>query len=168
MKLGLLSDTHGHVERTRRALALLTSRSVGHLIHCGDVGSDLVLDLLLEQQETGTPVTVVPGNVDEWDPGIGLYARSLGVAFHQLARLELEGKHIAVHHGHDPRQMEELTGDAGPDLLFTGHTHLARDEQEGRTRVINPGAVYRASVPSVAVVELGQAVAVEFLPLFDE
>jgi putative phosphoesterase len=165
MKLGILSDTHGHLERTTRALHLLQREKVDHLIHCGDVGGDLILDLLFEQQETGTPVTVVPGNVDEWNPELILYARKLGFPFHPVARASFDSLRIAVCHGHDPARMQQLESDPDLDILFTGHTHVARDETADTLRIINPGAVYRAAVPSVAVLEIETSPALQILPL---
>jgi putative phosphoesterase len=165
MKLGLLSDTHGHQSRTTAALRLLRDQGVNQLIHCGDIGSDLVLDLLLEQQETGLPVTVVPGNVDEWDPGLLRYGRSLGFDLTLVARLHVASVSIAVHHGHHPDLMQSLTEENELDLLFTGHTHVARDETVGTVRVINPGAVYRAQVPSVAVLNLDNTMQLDVIPL---
>ena len=38
--------------------------------------------------------------------------------------------------------------------LFTGHTHQADDRRQGRTRLINPGAVHRSATPSLAVLDL--------------
>lgn len=165
MKIGVLSDTHGHHQRAINALELLRANKVEELIHCGDVGSDLVLDLLLEQQESGIPVTVVPGNVDEWDPGIMLYARKLGFSFHRVARRPIGDTQLAVFHGHDPKQMDALLSEPDLDLLLTGHSHVARDEQVGSVRVINPGAVFRASVPSVAVLDIGQQIDLQIVQL---
>jgi predicted phosphodiesterase len=43
---------------------------------------------------------------------------------------------------------------AEPDYLFTGHTHVAHDRYEGKTRLINPGALTRASRFTVALLNL--------------
>jgi putative phosphoesterase len=165
MKLGLLSDTHGHLERTERALSLLHEQGAEHFIHCGDIGSDLVLDLLLGVTADGTPLTVVPGNVDEWDPGFMRYARSLGFTLSPIERISLHDRTFAVHHGHQSHSLQQLLTDPDVEILFTGHTHIARDEQVGHVRVINPGAVYRASIPSVAVLDTGIGDALTYLEL---
>ncbi len=151
MILGLLSDTHGHLQRTTAALTLLKQAGAEQLIHCGDLGSEEVITLLFEQQEQGVPVTAVPGNVDEWDPDLILYAKKLGIPLPRQQRFVLDGLNIALHHGHDPYIMSNLLIDRDLQLLFTGHTHVAKDEQEGNIRIINPGAVYRANPPGVSV-----------------
>ena len=153
MILGLLSDTHGNLPRTRTALELLRSENVTHIFHCGDVGSEAVLDLLFEVQENGIPVTAVAGNVDEWEPDLLFYGQKLGLPVPRIQRLELAGLRIALHHGHYERHMEELAADPALDLLFTGHTHVPRDEKQGHVRIINPGAVHRANPPGVSVLD---------------
>ena len=40
------------------------------------------------------------------------------------------------------------------DFLFYGHTHVAEEHRTGPTRVINPGALHRARVKSVLVLDL--------------
>lgn len=150
MILGLLSDTHGHAQRTVHALELLRKAGAEHLVHCGDLGGEEVLNLLFETRESGTPVTAVPGNVDDWDPGLKLYADKLGFPLPHHTRFEIDGLRVAVHHGHDDRLMRTLRADPRLDILFTGHTHVAADETDGPVRVINPGAVYRATTPGVS------------------
>jgi putative phosphoesterase len=151
MILGLLSDTHGHLERTLQALTLL--QEADHLFHCGDIGSEAILTLLLEEREKGRPVTAVPGNVDEWDPDFMLLARKLDFPLPHHLRLETDGLRIAVHHGHDKNLLDHLAADPELDLLFTGHTHVPMDDRDGPVRIINPGAVYRASQPGVATLD---------------
>ncbi len=151
MILGILSDTHGHLERTRTALRQLKEAGAEFLIHCGDLGSEEMVSLLFEENEEGLPVLAVPGNVDEWDPGLILYAKKLGMPLPRTARITLGGLTVAVHHGHDPREMMVLEKTPKLDLLFTGHTHVAKDDTRGNVRILNPGAVYRAQIPSVAV-----------------
>ncbi len=155
MILGLLSDTHGNLPRTRAALERLRAFGAEVLVHCGDLGSEAVMDLLFEAREGGTPVYAVPGNVDEWDSEMALYARNLGLPFPREQRFEVDGLRCALFHGHDPVRMEELMAAADVDVLFTGHTHVPRDEVVGRVRVINPGAVHRANPPGVSVFDTG-------------
>jgi len=164
MILGLLSDTHGALKRSEKALQLLRDAGAEHLIHCGDLGSEDILTLLFEQQENGLPVTAVPGNVDDWDPNLILYGKKIGIPLPRLQRLNLDGLQIAVHHGHDAGLMHTLRADADVDVLFTGHTHVAKDEKVGSVRVINPGAVYRANPPGVSVFHT-QTDTLTFLPL---
>ena len=44
--------------------------------------------------------------------------------------------------------------EAAPDYLLTGHSHQSHDFHVGVTRRINPGALFRAKVFTVAVLDL--------------
>ncbi|WFB35191.1 YfcE family phosphodiesterase [Kiritimatiellota bacterium B12222] len=164
MIIGLLSDTHGHLARSEQALDLLQQAGAEQIIHCGDLGSEELLSLLFEVQTEGTPIYAVPGNVDEWEPGLILYAKKLGIPLPRVHRFELADKQIALHHGHDPQVMTELMADPDLDYLFSGHTHVAKDERQGNLRMINPGAVYRATPPGVSVLDT-ESDQLTFIPL---
>lgn len=164
MILGLLSDTHGNAPRTRTALDLLRAAGAQHLIHCGDVGSEEVLALLFEEKENGTPVDVVAGNVDEWDAGLVVFSKHIGLPLTKSIRKVLGGLDVAVCHGHDSREMESILQSDRVDVLFTGHTHEAADKTRGSVRIVNPGAVHRARVPSVATFDTDTG-DVQWIPL---
>ena len=154
MKLGLISDTHGNLPRTREALDLLRREGIHQLVHCGDLGSEAVLNLLLEVRESGIPVIAVHGNVDEWDTDLILYAKHLHIPLPRVARFTADGHACAVHHGHDRLVMHALQAEPDLDMLFTGHTHVPADEPLGHLRIINPGAVHRAATPMVSTLHL--------------
>ena len=73
---------------------------------------------------------------------------------HPAARITLAGKAIVVTHGDDSRLLRSILLDNTADYLFFGHTHQTLDERHGRIRVINPGALFRASPKTVAVLNL--------------
>ncbi|MCC5848130.1 MAG: metallophosphoesterase family protein [Verrucomicrobia bacterium] len=152
MIIGLLSDTHGNVRRTETALSLLKNAGAQHILHCGDIGSEEIINLLFETRETGTPVTLVHGNVDQWDPGLHLYAKQLGLSLPRIAKGTFDTFSYGMTHGHDPQAINELL-EENLDFIFTGHTHVPCDETHGSTRMINPGAVHRAQTPMVSVLE---------------
>ena len=57
--------------------------------------------------------------------------------------------------GPDDQKRFAQTVHAGEwDLVCYGHTHVAKQHRQGRTLVLNPGALYRATPHSLAVVEL--------------
>src|SRR6476620_4654060 len=95
MLLGILSDTHDRVDAMAEGVRLLKEAGAEFFIHCGDVGSERVLDHL-----AGLPSAFVFGNTD-WDRAtLARYAETIGVACHgTFADLELGGKKIAVMHG---------------------------------------------------------------------
>jgi hypothetical protein len=150
MWIGVVSDTHGHVEFTRAAVRMLESVGVGVVIHCGDVGSADVVRLF-----SPWPTHFVFGNVDD---NLGLLRREMTAAGHtcheRFGALEWAGRRIAFLHGDDARRLRKAATSGQWDLVCYGHTHVARLEREGDTLLLNPGAVYRANPRSIAVVQL--------------
>jgi putative phosphoesterase len=147
--VGILSDTHDRVDAMAAAMKLLRQRGAEFFIHCGDVGSERVLDHL-----AGLPSAFVFGNTD-WDrAALARYAQSIGVACHgSFADLELGGKRVAVTHGDDFKLKQRLLAEQQHDYLLQGHTHIRADERVGRTRLINPGALHRAREKTVALLD---------------
>lgn len=148
MLLGILSDSHDRYDTMKQAVELLQSRGAAFLIHCGDVGSPRMLDLL-----AGLPSAFVWGNCD-WDrPALARHADTLDVpCYGACGELELGGKKIALLHGDDPLAMQ-LALKNKPDYLFHGHTHVRHDHRIGPTRIINPGALFRAAEKTVALLD---------------
>jgi putative phosphoesterase len=149
MLIGILSDTHDRADAMAAAIGLLRDRGAQFFIHCGDIGSERVIDHLV-----GLPSAFVFGNTD-WDrAALARYAQSVGVACHgSFAELELGGKRVAVIHGDDFRLKQRLLAEQNHDYLLQGHTHLRADERFGRTRLINPGALHRAREKTVALLD---------------
>lgn len=146
-RIGLLSDSHGEVERTAEALRLLRGEGAELILHLGDIESEAVLEELL-----GGDVRLVFGNCDDASR-LGRHAERLGLTVdHPIGRLEIEGRRIAFTHGHLPLLVEEALRE-GVDWLFHGHTHQIRDQRVRTTRVVNPGALHRASRYTVAIVD---------------
>lgn len=156
MKIGILSDTHGDTRRTQAALDLLLAQGVQAVCHCGDIGSESVLTAMAATcLSREVPVYAVLGNVDVYEHEVTAFPNGAGVTVcGRHAELEWCGRKVAVIHGDDPQPFFHLVRSQQFDYCLTGHTHLADDFLQGRTRVINPGAVYRARTPSVAVLDL--------------
>ena len=154
MKLGILSDTHGNVVRTRTAVQLLLDAGAERLLHCGDVeGEDVLYAIASLIEGRGIDVQAVFGNVDEWDHGLKQFPMGLGISIKQIQYGDASGKEYAIAHGHEWRKLEQLSTSTNLRYLFTGHTHRAQDDQSGPVRVINPGAVNNTNAPSVAVLD---------------
>src|SRR6185437_10042018 len=149
MLLGILSDTHDRADAMKAAVDVLRQHHAEFYIHCGDVGGEAVLD-----QFVGLPAAFIWGNND-WDrKSLERYAQSLGLSCHgAMADLDLGGKKIAVIHGDDFALKQKLLHDQQHDYLLQGHTHYRQDERVGKTRIINPGALYRAREKSVALLD---------------
>ncbi len=155
-QIGLLSDAHGHGTIVNRAVELLVHHGAECLIYLGDVGNPEVIDALLVHQP-GTqdlvPVHLVFGNVD-WDVAeLTPYAQKLGIQVdHPIGHMPLKNSELAYLHGDDTKAMDQLLNQ-NVKYLCHGHTHQAADVRRGSTRVINPGALYRATSHTVAILD---------------
>ena len=123
MKIGVISDTHGHLDPQIPGLF----DGVEHILHAGDVGPH---SLLIELEHIA-PVTVVLGNTD-----FGLHIRETEI-------VELGGHTFLINHIVDPGRLDPMLKrriqKRKPDVVVYGHTHSANDEKIGGIRFFNPG-----------------------------
>lgn len=148
--LGILSDTHNEVGRTKVAVETLRSEGAEALIHCGDLSIPEIVGVC-----SILPFYFVFGNHDS---DMVPYLQAAAEEFSSTClgwggEIELAGKRIAVVHGHLRMDLKPLL-EAEPDYLFSGHAHYRQDWREGKTRRINPGALFRAEEFTLALLDL--------------
>ena len=149
MIIGILSDTHGRADMAHLAVRTLLENKAEYLVHCGDVGGTDVLDAL-----AGHPAMFVFGNNDYDKSPLMKYAAMFDIACGgTYGKLAFAGKRAVVTHGDDHRLITRLIREQQIDYLFLGHSHETLDEHQGKIHIINPGALYRASVKTVAVLD---------------
>ncbi|PHR92204.1 MAG: YfcE family phosphodiesterase [Blastopirellula sp.] len=150
MKIGVVSDTHGHIPYTRDAIYMLQSFEVEQVIHCGDIGGPEIVELFHHWK-----THFVLGNVDEYPEEIKKSALEQGHNYYErFGELNLESTKIALLHGDDTKRLDKVIQSGHYDLVCHGHTHQSKVERVGQTLVLNPGALYRARPHSIAIVEL--------------
>ncbi len=161
MVLGILSDSHGDAGATARAIALLKRQGAVRIVHCGDIcGEDVLAEFV------GHDVTFVWGNCDSQSAAMRRYVQSLGLAWPEgRAELDIDGRRIAVYHGHERGFAGAIEGGHFHYVLH-GHTHVYADSRVNGCRVVNPGALHRAAVKTVALLDVA-ADNVTFLRLDD-
>lgn len=150
MLLGIISDTHDDLARTRQAIAQLCAAGAEALIHCGDLSSPPII-----AECAALPFWFVFGNHDcDSVPALQSAAVEHGATCLGLrGTLELAGRRIAVVHGHLTTDIERVIADK-PDYFLFGHTHAPSDEVIDGTRRINPGALCRAERFTAALLDL--------------
>ncbi len=150
MRLGVVSDTHGRVENARAAMRMLESLEVDRVLHCGDIGSAVVVELFAQW-----PTDFVFGNCDANRGELAVAIEAAGLTCHgEFGSLEIDGLRIALLHSHDGARFREALASGSWDLVCYGHTHVASIDRHGPTLALNPGALYRANPHSLAIVEL--------------
>lgn len=153
MRIAVVSDTHGHVAYTQDAIERIRSLNVSAVLHCGDIGSPEIVPLFAEWL-----THFVFGNVDRAGALTGSIESAGQTCHGQFGRLELAGRRIALLHSHDRAKFLEVTTSGEFDLVCYGHTHVAEHHLVGETLVLNPGALFRATPHSLAVVDLADMV----------
>ncbi len=148
MKIGVLSDTHGDISAVQRAIRILQDMHVSLAIHCGDIGPNVVLLL------RGLQTHFVPGNVDDLGRLREVISDPAHTLHEQVGTLEIEGRRVAFLHGDNVQLLRHTIHSGHWDLVCHGHTHVFSSAFEGRTLVLNPGALVRTKHPSLAVVDL--------------
>jgi putative phosphoesterase len=123
MKIGVISDTHGFLDRN----ILELFAGVDHILHAGDIGyASIILEL-----EAIAPVTAVIGNTDG------------GISFRETETVELASRKFLVHHIVNPLapgdRIKGRIEREEPDVVVFGHTHKKFCETIGGVLFFNPG-----------------------------
>lgn len=128
MKIGIISDTHGHLDSIDNAVSI--AQDVKMWLHAGDC----VPDAEYLQTLVDVPVHFVAGNCD-WPMSDTIYEKIIEVAGHK----------IFLTHGHNygVRYTQEYIMEAaesqGADIAVFGHTHMV-ENIKGNVLVLNPGS----------------------------
>ena len=160
MRIGILSDSHNHLKRTEAAVRILVAAGAESLVHCGDLATPEIVAAC-----SVLPFYFVLGNHDgDMAPQLEAAATAAGATCLRWGGvIELAGKKIGVIHGHLATDRKRVEAER-PDYLLSGHTHAALDWMDGAIRRINPGALFRASEFTVAMLDL-ESGDLTFLPV---
>ena len=137
MLVGIMSDTHDHVWRTRAAIESLKSADV--LLHCGDLCSPFVAKLLGEMAQVD--VHIVWGNNEGDRTQISKVASSFpNLHLHgPHANLEFDGMRVGLNHY--PAIAHDMAASGKYDLVCYGHDHILHQSVVTECTLINPGEV---------------------------
>ncbi|GAA0893094.1 metallophosphoesterase family protein [Fulvivirga kasyanovii] len=130
MKIGLLSDTHGHLDPK----VFKYFEACDEIWHAGDIGSGV-----LEQLVDFKPTRAVYGNIDGHD---------VRVVCPEHYKFRCEGLKVWMTHigGYPPRYNPKIKRGlqlSHPDIFICGHSHILRimrDPKINNLLYINPGA----------------------------
>ena len=120
MRIGILSDTHDRVARTRIAVAMLQDEGAEALIHRGDLAHPPIVAACAV-----LPFWFVFGNHDaDIVPLLRQAAGEFGVICLGWGDvIRLDGKRVGVAHGHMTTDVQRVLH-SQPDVLLFGHSHL--------------------------------------------
>ncbi len=138
MHIGIISDTHDNVAAIERATEIFAEEGVEVVIHCGDFVAPFVPPRFDEFELHG-----VLGNNDGDAANLQSAFDDLGgeSELHgRFASLEFDGLSIGALHGESRKEVEAIAAGETYDFVCYGHHHERELAEEGRTRVLNPGA----------------------------
>lgn len=136
MKIGVVSDSHGHIENLRRAVMALYKAGAEVIVHLGDDYDDV--NALSDQERTA--IIQVPGVFSPYYQEPGIPNRIIE---------EWEGVRVLL--THTPAAHEnDLPTDLDPAavvargevrVVLSGHSHIPEVQEEGGVIWVNPGHV---------------------------
>lgn len=147
MRIGILSDTHDHLENIDRAFALFGDRRVEMIVHLGDwVAPYTVSHVVTHAARLGVPLKGVLGNNDGELFGVfGVFGSAAVQGGAELRQhtfvLDVDDRKVILYHGTDTQATDALIRCGAYDAVFTGHTHVPDVRTVGRTLAVNPGTL---------------------------
>lgn len=150
MKVVVISDSHGNIERIKHVLGFGKEIGAGAVIHCGDWDNIQTVETVAS---SGIFMYGVLGNADIHPQMIDTLRKTCAKSDEDFLELELDGKKIAV--CHFPDRIKDK-GDGKHDIIFCGHTHKKNNLLVGKTRIVNPGALARTLEPTFAIYDTEQ------------
>ena len=156
MRIGILADTHDNLPMVDRAVARIATLSPDLVLHAGDFVSPFVIPRLASLP---CPCICVFGNNDGDRGLLATKARESGRVeiYGSFMARRIDGRSIALLHGHEPDALGEIAGSGIFDLVVHGHTHRPAITLQGHTLLVNPGEAcgYLTGRGTVAVLETG-------------
>jgi len=153
-KLGILSDTHDHLDRTALAVLLLQSKGAEGLLHLGDFVAPFALKAVMKFKG---PLWAIYGNNDGEKKGLKNIFPELrdGPCVFEIAGRKLGVAHSVGEIPHDYR--------SSCDAIMYGHSHerVHFHKTPDRPLELNPGEAcgWLTGKPSCAMLDLETMVA---------
>ncbi len=164
MLLGIISDTHEHIDNIGKAKKLFAERGASPVVHLGDYCAGPSVRAL-----EGMKIIGIYGNNDGDLPRIMGNLQKIGADFRgEFCVLEYDGLKIACYHGTVPELVEALIDCKKYDVVLYGHTHETRQEIRGNVLVLNPGSAHgfgKAGTVAILDTQMKKAEVIELTPV---
>ena len=138
MKIGLMSDSHDHIDNIKKCVQIFQDKSVEFVIHLGDFVNPNSVRAL-----KGIKLKAIFGNNDGDKYRMIIAFNEIGAEikgdFHDF---HLDNIKFACYHGTEPQLLNALIECDKYDVVLFGHTHECVKNKVGKTEVLNPGTVH--------------------------
>ncbi len=135
-KIGLLSDTHGIIDKS----ILDFFKKCDEIWHAGDIGNIESADLISKFK----PLKGVYGNIDGQDVRIA-YPK---IQSFNCEEIKVLMTHIGGYPGKYEKEIKKLIVELKPDLFISGHSHILKVIYDSKNELlhINPGAAGKSGL----------------------
>ena len=138
MKIGIISDSHDHMENIKKAVQLFKEKKVDYIIHLGDYVNPATVKLF-----QGVKLTGIFGNNDgDKFRLINSFNKIGGEIKGDFFEFEEGGLKVACYHGTEPQIKDSLIESGKYDVVLYGHTHKYENSKVNNTLVLNPGTAH--------------------------
>lgn len=138
MKIGIISDTHDHIENIQKAVRIFKEQECRFVLHLGDFVNPMSIRLF-----KGVKLIAVFGNNDgDKFRLIDAFAQIKGEIRGDFYEFEQDELKIAMYHGTDLSIKDALIECGRYDILLYGHTHQLEKKMVGSTLALNPGTAH--------------------------
>jgi hypothetical protein len=151
MLLGIISDTHEHVDNIEKAKKIFLQKGASPVIHLGDYCAGPSVRAM-----EGLKVIGITGNNDGDLPRIMGNFKKIGGDFRgEFCVLEFDNLKIVCYHGTVPEIVEALIDCKKYDVVLYGHTHHVHHETRDGVLILNPGSAhgFDGEAPAIATLD---------------
>jgi len=138
MKIGIISDSHDHIENIKKGVQIFKDREVDFIIHLGDYVNPASVKAF-----KGAKLIGIFGNNDgDKFRLINAFQDINGEIKGDFCELEVDSLKIACYHGTEPQLKDALIECGSYDVIAYGHTHECENKMVGNTLILNPGTAH--------------------------
>ncbi len=132
MVIGIISDTHDHMDNIRKALKIFKENNVKVILHAGDFVSPFTWRVF---KDFDGEFYGVFGNND----GDKLLLKKMygDRIQNQIREIDIKNKRIVLMH--EPQMIDSLAKSGNFDIVVYGHMHEVDIRKIGNTLILNPG-----------------------------
>ncbi|MFH0776318.1 MAG: YfcE family phosphodiesterase [Patescibacteria group bacterium] len=133
MKIAIISDSHGALDRLGEVLRNLDTAGISEVVHAGDFALGGIVELLRKFPELN--FRIARGNCDVDAEKILEIANLPNVELAEILEFELGGRRIAAAH-----RIQDLRN-SNAQILISGHTHIPQAKAVSGKLFLNPGSL---------------------------
>lgn len=138
MKIGIISDSHDHIENIMKSIKIFKERKVDFILHLGDYVNPASVLAFKDVKLIG----IFGNNDGDKFRLINSFNEVVGKIKGDFHEFEKDGLKFACYHGTEPQLKNSLIECGKYHVVLYGHTHECDNRRVGKTLVLNPGTAH--------------------------